>query len=128
MGVLTRYQQHCETSENHSDELLKTHYYKANSEQILNALEEVFNNKQKFSITSISKEHGEMLVETRTSPLSYLVATFITVRPFETAIDFNASTEKWSLIGVYPALRTYIVQAYEELNKKLTFIGAGKNS
>ncbi|WP_409302104.1 hypothetical protein [Peribacillus sp. SCS-155] len=124
--LFQRYSQQCETSEKHSDEQLLTRYYKATADQALSSLQEVFSNQRNYKIRSVSKEHGEMFIETLTSPKIFLVATCITVKPFETAVDFTASSDKKSIAGIYPALRKQISEAYGGLDQKLTTIGAGK--
>lgn len=131
MGMFTsltlRYSRQCETSENHIDEQLRTHYYKAKTEQALMALQELYSDQKRFTIKSVSKEHGEIFVETNSSTKLDIVATCISVKPFETAVDFNVSTESQTLTGIYSSLRGEISSAYSSLNQKLTYAGSGKN-
>src|SRR5579875_2273865 len=95
-----QFSQQCESSEHHHDAELKTRYYKCNFEQTLRVVEEIFGNKQLYEIKSISKEHGEIFVQSKQSPVLDIIITIITVRPLETAVDFTVSTEKWSPIGI----------------------------
>jgi hypothetical protein len=127
-SILIRYSQQCETNEKHKDEQLVTRYYKATTDQALAALQEIFSDKRQFMIKSDSKERGEMFVENLFSPKTYIVATCITVRPFETAIDFNVSSDKSSLLGIYPVLKGQILLAFKQLDEKLTHVGTGKTA
>ncbi|WP_419881890.1 cytosolic protein [Peribacillus sp. B-H-3] len=126
-SIFKRYHQQCETSDHHRDELLRTHYYKANAETALRAAEEIFANKQQFEIKSVSKEHGEVFAVTRKAPRISIIATVVTIKPFETAVDFTVSTEKRSLTGVYPLLCRVAAGSYEQLDKKLP-AAAGKKA
>ncbi|RFU65964.1 cytosolic protein [Peribacillus glennii] len=127
-SITSKYSRQCETKENHSDEQLRTHYYKAKTEQALRAVEELYNDEQRFTIKSVSKDHGEIFAETKSSPKLSIVATCISVKPLETAVDFTVSTESQSLTGIYPKLREQVVRAYDSLAQSLTYTGSGKNA
>lgn len=120
--LVTRYQKQCETSDQHKDERLQTHYYKAGFEKVFSAVEAWAKGRQDFNVTSVSKGHGEIGVKLA-KPNSLLVITIISPRPFETAVDFMISTEKSSISGMYPTLRQLISSYYNEMDRLLPFNG-----
>ncbi|GAA0333359.1 hypothetical protein GCM10008967_25130 [Bacillus carboniphilus] len=126
MGVIksfiNRYQKQVETRDNHPDEYLQSHYYKAGTDKVFQTVEAWANSRKDFTVTSVSKEHGEIGVKLA-KPDSLLVITIISPRPFQTAVDFMISTDKSSIGGMFPALKRLIVQYYEELDKQLPYIG-----
>lgn len=109
---------HQETKDQHWDEMLKTRYYKITREQGFNFLEEMVENSPEYEMNAISKDHGELSFYLRKGKKTFIVATVIMVRPFETAIDFSASAE-----GVLPFdfghTRSVISQLYDRLDKGL---------
>ncbi|MDQ0197035.1 hypothetical protein [Neobacillus ginsengisoli] len=126
-NLFLRFSKQIETSDSFSDEQLKTHYYKANFNQLFQTVEKLFHDDADCRITTVSKEHGEIAVEV-TKPFScFLIVTVVTERPLETAVDFKISTERFSVGGNYPALKKRIISYYERLNQLHTFIRTGKN-
>lgn len=125
-SITGRYEKFSGTSENNSDEQLRTHYYKANFNQVFQSVEDLLKADPAARITSVSKEHGEISAELNGRVRSFLTATVITTKPFETAVDLHISTEKFSMAGINPALRQEVIKVYEKLDKTLTFIGSGK--
>lgn len=121
-----RYQKFSGTSENNRDELLRTRYYKANFNQMFQTVEDLLKADPSFKIISVSKEHGEISAELKGKIPSFLTATVITTKPFETAVDLHISTEKFSLAGINPALKQELVNIYGKLDRSHTFIGSGK--
>ena len=121
-NLVTRFKQQCETGDGHSDGELKTHYYKANRDKVMAAAEEMFIDKQTYKVQSVSKEHGEMLVENKKSGIT-LVVTIVSPRPIETAVDFTASSDKFRPAGAYPALKKEIMGIYSRLDAKLPAAG-----
>lgn len=132
MGILKdifkRFQKQCETAENHPDEELRTHYYKGNVNQVFQSVEQSFRQDSNCHITSVSKEHGEIAVEVRRPVPCFLIVTIISVKPLETAVDFNISSEKTSLTGMYPLLKKQIITYYERINRLHTYVGNGRNA
>ncbi|PLT32317.1 cytosolic protein [Bacillus sp. V5-8f] len=127
-ALTSRYSRQCETKENHVDEQLRTHYYKAKAEQALNVIEELYSDKKRFTIKSVSRDRGEIFVESNSSPKLSIVATCISVKPFEIAVDFTVSTDNLSLTGIYSQLRQQVTRAYDTLNQSFTYTGSGKNA
>jgi hypothetical protein len=120
-----RYQKFSGTSENSSDEQLRTRYYKANFNQIFQTVEELLRSEPSAKITSVSKEHGEISAELSNGIQSFLTVTVVTTKPFETAVDMHISTEKFALTGVNSALKRKLVHFYQKLDKAHTYIGSG---
>lgn len=127
-NLFTRFQKQCETAEGHLDQQLKTHYYKATYNQLFQSVENLLANDPNYKITSVSKEHGEIAVESVKDIKSFLIVTMISIKPLETAVDFNISTERFLLTGSYIPLKKQIVSLYERIGKVHSFIGTGKNA
>lgn len=118
---------HAESSENHEDISLQTHYYKTTKDKGLNMLENFFTNSQVYDINSISEEHGEISVLIKKGRKAFIVATVIMVRPYHTAIDFSVTTE--TVLPFDFGYSTKVIQhLYKEINKDLTLITTRKTS
>lgn len=126
--LFIRFSKQIETSDGQKDELLKTHYYKANFNQLFQTVEDVFRQDADCRITTVSKERGEIAVEINKPVPCFLIVTVVSVRPMETAVDFTISSERFSLTGMHPVLKKRVVSFYKRLNQLHTFIRAGKNS
>ncbi|PRO64306.1 DUF1499 domain-containing protein [Alkalicoccus urumqiensis] len=116
-----------ETSETHPDETLRTHYYKAMKEKVFQELEAIFSSRQGYDISSISEEHGEMIVKTTRGKKTFIVVTVIMVRPYKTAVDFSINTDT-AMISDFGYSAKLARELYEEVNKRLTFVGTGLGS
>jgi hypothetical protein len=121
-----RFKKEIETSENHLDDQLKTHFYKGNFNQLFQSIEQLFRQDADCRISTVSKEHGEIAIEVNNPNSCFLIVTIISVKPLETAVDFTISSERTSLFGNYPTLRRRIISYYERINKVHTLIGTGK--
>jgi hypothetical protein len=126
-NLFVRFKKQIETSDRISDESLKTHYYKAKFNQVFESVEKLFHEDADCQVTTVSKDHGEIAVEVNKPIKCFLIVTIVSVRPLETAVDFNISSEKFSLLGTYPDLKKRINSYYERINQLHTFIGI-KNS
>lgn len=126
--LFIRFSNHLETSDEHKDDVLKTHYYKATFNQLFKSVEELFRQDADCRITTVSKEHGEIAVEVNKPYPCFLIVTVVSVKPLETSVDFSISSEKFSPLGNYPVLRKRIISYYERINQLHTFVGTGKNS
>ncbi|PTL39872.1 DUF1499 domain-containing protein [Alkalicoccus saliphilus] len=113
-----------ETSEKHEDKTLQTHYYKAMREKVFAELETMFSKKQGFEVSSISEEHGEMIVHVKSGKKAFMVITIIMVRPYRTAVDFSVHTDT-VLFSDFGYSAKLIRSLYKELNERLTFTGTG---
>ncbi|EMT45546.1 hypothetical protein H919_09738 [Anoxybacillus flavithermus AK1] len=116
---------HNETSERHPDEQLKSRYYKTTQTAALKAVKEMFEQMEGCRIVAISEERGEMSVSLTKGKKAFIVVTVISVRPFETAIDFSVTTETTWLPVDFGFSRQLIIRLYDELAKRLTYIGSG---
>jgi len=125
--LFTRYKKQIETSDNHRDEALQTHYYKGTFNQVFHSVEEYFKADADCHVATVSKDHGEIAVEINKPVPCFLVVTILAVRGNETAVDFNISTESFSVTGSYPLLKKRIISFYERLNQLHTLVKTGKN-
>lgn len=128
MGLFTRYRKELETSDNLADDFLKTHYYKATFNQVFESVEKMFREDADCRITTVSKEHGEIAVEVSKPFPCFLVATIVSVKGMETAVDFNLSTERFSLMGTYPDLKKRVISYFNKIDQLHTNIGPRKKS
>jgi hypothetical protein len=105
----------------HWDPMLKTRYYKITKEEGFDFLKKMVENSPGLEMNAISKEHGEMSFYMQKGKKTFIIATVIMVRPFQTAIDFSATSE-----GMLPFdfgySRRAISQLYARLNKELTLL------
>ncbi|MFT4415130.1 cytosolic protein [Fredinandcohnia humi] len=127
MGFMQKIQvlfsNHSETRDKHTDEFLRSHYYKTTNKKAIEAVKNVIEGLDGFHITSISEERGEMSVSVKKGKKAFLVITIISVRPFETAIDFAVTTESALVPIDFGFSRKLIIQLYEKLDKVLPFVG-----
>lgn len=109
---------HAETKDNHPDTTLQTHYYKTTKEKAFAKLEELYTKSQNYSVHSISKEHGEISLNYKKT---FIIATVISVRPYNTAIDFSVTTETVLPFDFGNSARI-IQQLYKQFNNELPYI------
>lgn len=124
-SIVTRYKQQCSTSDHHQDKELQTRYYKITQDKALTEVEGIFSDKQRYEIKSISREHGEILLEAKKHAIT-IVVSVVPIRNFENAIDFYVSTDKWRPTGAYPQLKQEVIEAYNRLGKKITAVESSK--
>ncbi|WP_442595396.1 hypothetical protein [Neobacillus sp. D3-1R] len=127
-SILSRYEKQCETTENHKDEHLKTHYYKGSFKQIFELVKKLIFEDQMLHLENISQEHGEFSVKIKRGKTYFLIITVVAVRPYEVAVDLHISTESFSLFGSYPQLKNEIDLFYQKLNKQASMIGTGRGN
>ncbi|WP_077619035.1 cytosolic protein [Bacillus sinesaloumensis] len=123
MGLQTFFSNHSETRDKHSDELLRSHYYKTSNKKAIEAVKKVINNLDGYHINSVSEERGELSISLKKGRKAFIVATIISVRPFETAIDFAVTTETMLLPIDFGYSRKVITKLYQHLDKELPLIG-----
>ncbi|WP_226680312.1 cytosolic protein [Sutcliffiella horikoshii] len=123
-GILSN---HSETRENHTEESLRSRYYKTTNKNAMKTLQELFNNMEGVTVKSVSEEHGEMAVQVHKGKKAFVIVTVISVRPFETAVDFSVTTET-KLPFDFGYSRQLIKQMYERIDKSMIYIGSGLNS
>lgn len=116
-----------ETRENHINEQLKSRYYKTTTKKAIEAIKTIIHQEDGLTVKSVSEEHGEIAVEVRKGKKAFMIITVISVRPFETAVDFSVTTET-VLPSDFGYSRKLIFKMYEKLNKQLTYVGSGLNA
>jgi len=126
-NLFIRFKKQIETSDRVADDSLKTHYYKAKYNQVFDSVEKLFHEDADCQVTTVSRERGEIAVEVNKPIRCFLIVTVVAVKPIEIAVDFNISSEGFSLMGSYPALKKRINSYYERINQLHTFVGI-KNS
>ncbi|MFC7783020.1 MULTISPECIES: cytosolic protein [unclassified Rossellomorea] len=117
--LFKRFQSECETSDKHEDKDLQSRYYKSMHQGAFNAVLELFSSSE-YEVISQSKDRGEITVRKNGTPQLFIVATVITVRPFETAVDFKVSADKGKVFGTYTVLKAQISHYYQKLDSELT--------
>ncbi|WP_078595075.1 DUF1499 domain-containing protein [Evansella clarkii] len=122
--VQTIISKHTETKENHTDKELRTHYYKSTKDKVIKEIESMLNQRPGFSVSSVSEERGEIIVNINKGKKAMMVVTVIMVRPFRTAVDFSIATDTM-LFSDFGYSRKLAAELYKELNKRLTFVGTG---
>ncbi|UOQ46181.1 cytosolic protein [Halobacillus salinarum] len=110
---------HSETSENHRDEGLVSHYYKAKKDEVFRAVEAMFDTPSE--VVASSKERGEITIKYKGKRSAFVVATVIMVRPFQTAVDFSVTTESGGPID-FGFSRNLIVSLYQQLDRQFPSI------
>lgn len=118
---------HCETKEAHEDEQLRSRYYKVTNAHAIKAVKELLESSSEYELLSVSEERGEFSAATRRGKKAFIVITVISVRPFETAIDFSVTTNTNILPFDFGWSRRVILDLYEKLNQRLPYIGSGIN-
>ncbi|MBT2656900.1 MULTISPECIES: hypothetical protein [Bacillaceae] len=128
VNIFTRFKKQLETSDRNTDVSLKTHYYKGTFNQLFQSVEKLFHDDADCRVTTVSKDHGEIAVEINKPIPCFLVVTIVSVKPMETAVDFNISSESFSLLGIYPQLKKRIESYYERINRLHNLVEIRKNS
>jgi hypothetical protein len=116
---------HQETRENHHNPELKSHYYKTTNKKALQSVKELIDQTPGMTVTSVSEERGEMSVNIDRPRKAFLIVTVISVRPFETAVDFTATTTT-VLPTDFGYSKKLITELYKKLDQKESFVGTGK--
>ncbi|KZZ85935.1 hypothetical protein [Bacillus sp. SJS] len=118
---------HSETAETHQDPELRSRYYKATAKKAMEAVQAAAAVRGGCKVTSVSEERGEISVQIQKPKSALLVATVISVRPFETAIDFSVSSDT-ALPTDFGYSRKVILVFQQKLDSELKFVGSGLNS
>ena len=107
-----------ETSDNHQDEELKSHYYRARYEEAVKAVKDLALS-EKATITDENEVYKEILFENN----SYSCVCKITdTTPVEMSIDFKIETYSFFSFGKGKKI---IASFYKFLDSKLSFKGVG---
>jgi hypothetical protein len=127
-NLFTRFKKQIETSDSNTENSLKTHYYKGTFNQVFQSVEKLFHDDADCRVTTVSKEHGEIAVEINKPVPCFLIVTIVSVKPMETAVYFHISSERFSLLGMYPQLKKRIESYYEKINRLHNLLETRKNS
>lgn len=123
-NVKSFFSTNAETKENHVNEKLRTHYYKSTKEKVMKDIEAMLNQKAGYTIASINEDHGEIIVHVKKGKKAFMVITVIMVKPFRTAVDISISTDTF-LFTDFGSSRKMAIELYDEMNKRLQFVGTG---
>ena len=121
VNIFTRFKKQIETSDRNTDNSLKTHYYKGTFNQVFQSVEKLFHDDADCRVTTVSKEHGEIAVEIDKPIPCFLIVTVVSVKPLETAVDFSISSERFSLLGMYPQLKKRVDPIMKRSINYITF-------
>lgn len=108
-----------ETKETHSNELLKTHYYKTSYERMKGCYLKFLEEKH-YHIVSIDDNYGEIYAEIGHFSIQ---AKIIEQTPVETSIDFYINAE--FLFGNKKKTFRFLEEAYQVLDKNFELKGLG---
>ncbi|WP_163101266.1 cytosolic protein [Peribacillus alkalitolerans] len=117
-SFLKRFDSQVETGDHNPDDRLKTHYYKADLRKVLSEIEQVLKGKNAV-IGTVSYDHGELSATIKSPMKAFVVASIVSVRPFETALDFTISTEMKKITGNYNVLADLIHSLYLEMDQRV---------
>ena len=106
-----------ETSENSSNLVLQTHYYKASYEQIKNVYLETIENL-KHTIVSVNDDYSEIYSEV---PHMTVIAKIIMQDPKETSIDFYINSD--FMVGAKGKAEKFIERALAKIESQFEFKG-----
>ncbi|MRX71774.1 cytosolic protein [Bacillus lacus] len=118
---------HSETSENHPQEELRSRYYKTTAKKAVEVIENVLKDMNGVTVTSVSSERGEISVQVSKPRKAFMIITIISVRPFETAVDFSVTTET-PLPFDFGYSKNAILSVYQKIDQSLQYVGSGLNA
>lgn len=107
-----------ETSDRHSNEHLRTHYYKTRYND-LKQIVIAYAKANKMTIKSEDDKHGEIFLQ---ASRFHIIVSIIQITPLETSVDLKVQTYK--LLGLFKPLKI-IAALYNHLNSKTQFKGVG---
>ncbi|WAA11650.1 cytosolic protein [Fervidibacillus halotolerans] len=122
-SIFQRWQRQCETGDEHFDSDLKSHYYKTAFDKVYQTVIDMFEKNPNITVSTTSKERGEIAAQLHKNPKAFIVATVIQVRPFEVSVDFMISSESFAPLGLYPKLKSVVESFYKYLDQQLPFSG-----
>ncbi|QSS99197.1 cytosolic protein [Pontibacillus sp. ALD_SL1] len=120
----TYFTNHAETSEEHWNEALRTHYFKTTKDKAFPQLEDYYKNSSKYKLVSSSIEHGEMSLQTVKGKKAFIVVSIVMVQPYRTAIDYSVTTES-ALPFDFGHSHKLIQKQHKEIKELLPFLETG---
>ncbi|MFC3883196.1 cytosolic protein [Bacillus songklensis] len=131
MGLLQSLKQafsnHCETADHHDNDQLRTHYYKATTANAFTAIKKLVEELDGFELLSASEEHGEISVNIKKGKKAFMVISVVSLRPFETAVDFSVTTETVFIPFDFGYSKELVKKMYELLDQKLVLMKTGQS-
>src|SRR5699024_7887674 len=111
---------HSESSDNHWDPELKTHYFKTTKDRAFDTVLNYFKNRKGCEVNSSSEQHGEISFNYKGKRRAFVIVTIIMVKPFRTAVDFSITTEGslFDLGFSHKLISTF----YDEMKKEMQLI------
>lgn len=116
MGLKDYISNNAETKELHSNQDLRSRYYKANYKKVKAEVEEYSKNKN-IEVKHVDDVHGEIFLQTNSY---HMIVSIVQVTPLESAVDMKVQTYKLAGMNVPKKL---IIEMYAYLDTKLTFKG-----
>jgi hypothetical protein len=126
MGLLQSVKQilsnHCETADDHDNYQLRTHYYKTTAANAFSIIKKLVEELDGFELLSASEEHGEISVNVKKGKKAFMVVSVVSLRPFETAVDFSVTTETVFIPVDFGYSKELVKKMYELLDQKLMLV------
>jgi hypothetical protein len=123
MGLLQSIKQvfsnHCETSDQHQDLQLRTHYYKTTTAHAFTEVKKLIEGLDGFELLAATEEYGELSVNVKKGKKAFMVISIVSVRPFETAVDFSITTETKMLPMDFGYSKALAKKMYELLDQQM---------
>ena len=95
MGMLKRlFGKHAETRDEHTENALVTHYYKTTKEKMFQEVHALLKADKECELLNESRDRGEIAANLKGKKHGLIVATVISVRPYQTAVDWSISIDK----------------------------------
>ncbi len=120
MGIFSKlskaFDQRIETSDNHSESLLRTHYYKTSKNPLFKVCFELAEGHPALKVMNHSEERGEITAELTDKKGGLIVITVIPVQPFHTAVDLTISFDKGFQLAYGKKL---VSEIYEQLDSRI---------
>ena len=116
MGFMNYLTNYAETKELHSNQNLRTRYYRTKYTTLRDTIMN-YAKEHEYFVKNIDEKHREIFLQTTKF---HLIISIIQINPMETAVDVKVQTYK--IVGLKKPERT-ILNLYAYLNKKLDFKG-----
>ncbi|WP_430487445.1 cytosolic protein [Priestia flexa] len=126
MGIIQKvksvFSNHSETRDHHENPKLQTHYYKSTASQTFTQVQNLLKNMNGVEILAAYEERGEISLNVSKGRKAFVVITIISLRPFETAIDFSVTTESKVMPFDFGYSKELIIFFYQHFDQHLIAI------
>jgi hypothetical protein len=113
-----------ETSEDHSNPKLRTHYFKGSKEEIISYLAQIAEEDKNYRALGESVERGEITFDILYPKKAFAAITAVTFQGRHTAVDINITAES-ALPFQYAYCERAAISIYRMLEDKFELIGTG---